>query len=266
VSATALSDAVERAQHEWALIIAAESVRGAKSALEGVSPDLIAARASMIVEANVNAAGREGALTIDQVLAATGREPTGAADSIDLAPSIDVTSAVIRAWRKARAAAADGEQLHTGFLRSELTRIIGDTLTDAWRDGQVAAMDAHPEIIGYRRITRPGCCGACLALANGDILPVGEPFEAHGRCRCTLEPVIADVNDSDWGRPTGAERWEQMSPGEQDETFAGHGGRAKADLLRAGVITLEQLITREPRPPGRRPLTRETTLAELAAA
>lgn len=266
MSAARVHAATMRAQTTWSTEVAALGARAAAAALRDPSRlDEIVAVVGAVVRGNTPHAARAGASIIaDTVQAAGLPRPRDLADP-DV-PVADVPAAVLRAWQKARAAAQQDEHVHEPFLRAELARIVADSLTDAMRDGSHAQMAADRRIIGWRRVSRSGCCGACLALTTGRTMAVDERLATHTRCRCVAEPVIRGVNEHRTPFPTGAQRWQAMTAEQQDAMFHGHGGARKADLVRSGAARLEDLVAREPRGPGMRPFAREATLTELQPA
>lgn len=78
------------------------------------------------------------------------------------------------------------------LIRSETTRPYRDTiLGNGKRDGQY---------VGWTRITRPGSCGFCRALADRGAVYKKDTaiFAAHNNCLCTAAPVFV-------GQPHGPE-------------------------------------------------------------
>jgi hypothetical protein len=101
-------------------------------------------------------------------------------------------------------------------------------------------LDAHPGIVGWRRVTFGGC-GACLAAATGAIQQEREILRVHDHCRCTKEPVVADVAETTF-RPTGRDIFGAMSAQAQDQLL----GADKARLIRSGEVLFEALIAPVP--------------------
>lgn len=95
-------------------------------------------------------------------------------------------------------------------------------------------MQADERVIGWRRVTG-GTCGACLGT-SGENLPPGTPLNVHPHCQCVSEP-IPQGREPDI-RPSAQQRFERMSPKEQDEAF----GTETALALRQGMIRLDDLI------------------------
>jgi hypothetical protein len=126
-------------------------------------------------------------------------------------------------------------------LAVEAARVAHDAAVGAWRDAARARMAQLPDVLGWRRVAEPGACGACLALMDGSVHPAEEDMVVHTRDRCIAEPVVLHVNDQDWGRPRGHEIFAAKTPAEQDATFHGRGGAAKAQLIRDGRIDFADL-------------------------
>lgn len=114
---------------------------------------------------------------------------------------------------------------------------------DAAADGALdSVLIARDEVVGWRRVSSSGSCGACLAAVTGAVQADARPLLRHPHCRCTKEPVVAGVPDK-FTRPTGQDLFDAMTAAEQNRLFAGRGGEAKAELLRSGKVTLEDLST-----------------------
>lgn len=122
---------------------------------------------------------------------------------------------------------------------------------------------ADPRVRGWRRIARPGACGACLAAADGRIRPADEEIERHPHCQCVQEIVVRGVPDH-YQPPTGRQIFNGLTKAEQDALFHGRGGAEKAELIRSGQVPLSALITRAPRGPDRPDVISETPLAALS--
>lgn len=152
-----------------------------------------------------------------------------------------------------------------GFRRTRVDAITDHALSTAHDAGTGQAITRHPQVTGYRRVTRGGACPACFALITGRIEHDPEAFPRHPRCRCFMEPVIRGVNDHHAGRPTRDQQWAAMTPQQQDNLFTGTPATraAKADLVRGGHVTLDDTVQYQPRRPGQRPLPEETTLTHL---
>lgn len=165
-----------------------------------------------------------------------------------------------------KAAIASGEVM-TRALRmgqNRAMRIAADAMAAAPRAALLEQLRGAREVIGWRRVaTGSKTCGACLADATGDVRDLKEPFRIHTSCDCVSEPVVDGARDH-VQRPTGRELFDAMTVAQQNEMFAGHGGEAKAELVRSGAIDFQDLISADPRVIGQDGIT-ETPLAELVA-
>lgn len=260
MSAAAVRSATDLAQETWDSRVRALTARWAALLADAPrSTDAYAELRRMLVR-ETRLAADLGSETARTILYSTGLDPAPR-PTVDTDAPLDLFRTVETAWRVA--------ELQPDPRRSRIaavTRIVDLALTNAWRDGAHAVYQAEPDVIGWRRVSRAGCCGACLALANGRVMPFTERLDEHPFGRCFQEPAIRGVNDIDWGRPTPQQRWDAMSAEQQDEMFAGHGGAAKADLIRRGDATLDDLVAwqpRDPDQPNHRQLPRESTLREL---
>lgn len=153
----------------------------------------------------------------------------------------------------------DGVEAGRRWLESKASRTAADLTWLAARDTLQAAVEQHPALVGYRRIASPLACGACLALATGRVMPPAEAFRDHPHCRCTMEPVVKGAPLIQ--RMTGKSYFEAMTDAEQNNVF----GPVKADLLRSGDITLDDLVSKPKGHIGRRKLITETPLNELTS-
>lgn len=262
MSATALRLATDAVQAAWASRTTTLAVRGAELVLADYDTPAAAITAlRALLAAQTKVVADQGAAALATILSRSGVVPGGEAPATVQAVPIALARTVARIYETAERHPAPATARRAG-----LQRVIDTALTDAWTDGLLAAMDADPRVIGWRRVARPGCCGACLALATPDVHPPDERLARHPRCKCIPEPVVVGVNEQGGGRPTPAERFAAMTAAEQDQMFAGHGGQAKADLLRAGAVEVSDLATYAPRRPGQQPVVFETPAAALTAA
>jgi hypothetical protein len=108
------------------------------------------------------------------------------------------------------------------------------------RDTVSAGITADDRIVGWQRVTNGGC-GACLALADGDVMPDDTELEIHDNCQCTAEPVVADT-PNDVQRPTGSDQFAAMTQAQQDQSL----GPDAAQLVRDGQVPLRDLVERSP--------------------
>ncbi len=134
-------------------------------------------------------------------------------------------------------------------LASGLARAVRTVSVEVMADGrdtldEISRQDTR--IVGWRRATTGGPCGACLAAATGAIQHTDVVLRVHAHCRCVKEPVVAGVQER-IRRPSGQELFDRLTPTEQDNLFAGRGGQAKADLVRDGDVPLEALLTAQPK-------------------
>lgn len=174
------------------------------------------------------------------------------------APDIDIPRpnyhiATVAVWWRLAAGAGRTRALQTGA--AEATRLAADQVIDTANTLTVAVTSQDDRIVGYRRVSSTTTCGACLALHGQLVTTTSRPYDRHGHCRCTAEPVFADLPEAA-PRPTGQQRWDQMSPADRARLFSGRGGADKAALV--GSRGLDVLIDRAG--PGR---IRETPLSDL---
>lgn len=161
-------------------------------------------------------------------LARTGR-PLAAA----LAPALYTVKARLADGADPAVASFGGQARAVRATVEETQAAADDSLADAF--------DAQPAVRGWRRVTSGRACGACLAMAGGEIEEPGTPMDRHVNCGCTKEPVIEGVPDR-VTRPTGSQIFDRMSAVEQDDLFAGRGGEQKAELVRSGAVDLADLV------------------------
>lgn len=130
-----------------------------------------------------------------------------------------------------------------GFARAQRT-VAAETMA-ASRGALSDGIREDDRVVGWRRAVDGGACGACLGSATGAIFPDEDVPEVHDYCRCLAEPVVRGVRERT-PRQTGPELWAAMTPAAQDALFAGRGGKDKADLIRSGAASLEDLVHRSP--------------------
>jgi hypothetical protein len=151
--------------------------------------------------------------------------------------------ALLTALIGTKAAIGDGrnapEALQIGLDRA--LRGVGLASWSAARRTLKDGMASDQRIIGWRRVARPGACGACLGSMTGRVQPTEHPIEIHPECQCIEEPVVGDVPDR-IHRPTGPQLFEGLSSDEQDQRF----GAEKAALIRSGEVALADLVATSP--------------------
>ncbi len=159
-------------------------------------------------------------------------------------PVVDLLRGALIAVRVSLLNGNGGEQaLATGLARG--VRGAAGQVLAAGRIAMDDLTQGDDRIIGWRRVAAGNACGVCLGAATGAIQADSELLLCHDSCRCTKEPVVAGVRDT-VRRPTGEEVFAAKTPDEQNATFAGTGGEAKADLIRNGDVSLTDLIRTVP--------------------
>jgi hypothetical protein len=114
------------------------------------------------------------------------------------------------------------------FGRFSAERFAFTETLDAGRQELTTKIRELPEIEGWRWRSR-GTCSACMSADDGRIR--GEGFiRPHPYCRCVPEPVFRGRRQI--GRPTGPQRFERLSPAEQNEAV----GEEVAQLLRENRV------------------------------
>jgi hypothetical protein len=238
--------------------------------LDGTFEEWVAAAA-----AQLEAAQRAGVLLTDGYLAAylaaeLGRNVTAltsdparyaGVDQLGRPLAVALTPALITIKVGIGQGRPTTEAIRLGRARA-LRTVVAEAMA-APRAALSDLMQADDRIDGWRRVTSPRPCGACLALATETVLPPTERLHQHNGCRCTAEPRVRGVRETVF-RPTGRQLFDGMSPAEQDQLFAGRGGAAKADLIRSGRVPLEALVARAPMATTDDMVT-EATLGDLQA-
>lgn len=173
-----------------------------------------------------------------------------------LAGALIAVKADLGAGKSFNDAAAAGRARGLRNASYELDAAGDAALTDA--------LDAQPRIRGWRRVTSGRPCGACLASADGKLRSPRAALLRHPHCRCTKEPAVDGAAER-IRRPTGAQIFERLSPREQNALFAGRGGAAKADAIRSGRASIEDLVVVDRMDSaGREPMLTEAPLERLA--
>jgi hypothetical protein len=128
------------------------------------------------------------------------------------------------------------EALATGWNRAQ--RMLEMDLMHAARESLREGIAADDRVEGWQRGVA-GTCGACagdVAVSVTTRLP-SVPLRVHPNCKCVTVPVVTGVPNR-VPLLTGQQLFERMSRDEQNEQF----GEVKADALRAGAITLADLV------------------------
>lgn len=114
----------------------------------------------------------------------------------------------------------------------------------AWQTisaAHLALSDTHQaseHVSGWRRVASQNSCGACLGLADGQLMRDTTPMRRHSHCRCVAAPVVTGVTERSH-YPTGQDLFDGLSEPEQATLFAGRGGADKAAVAREqGVAAL----------------------------
>jgi hypothetical protein len=147
------------------------------------------------------------------------------------------------------------------MARNRAVRTTATESLSAPREALGVLMTENDAVKGWRRVTAPGACGACLASADGSIQT--DRLKIHRFDRCTSEPVV-DGADETVRRPTGREIFDRLSPAQQAALFHGRGGEEKARLIRDGEVPFEALIAPTPLAAEPNGIT-EAPLQDLAA-
>ena len=152
--------------------------------------------------------------------------------------------AVIAAKIAVRQGQAPELALRAGVRQAMFT--LSTEITSAADVAASVAMSGTDRVVGWRRVPSGSACGGCLAACTGAIQESDALIPRHQHCRCHKEPVVRDARER-YRRPTGEEMFQRMSRARQDALFAGRGGAAKADLVRAGDVPFADLAHRTPR-------------------
>jgi hypothetical protein len=135
------------------------------------------------------------------------------------------------------------EALRIGQARA--TRIVAVEALAAPKAALGDLIREEDRVKGWRRVTAPNACGACLALATHDVSPKDAHLMDHAHCRCTAEAVVKGVRER-YMRPTGRDLFDSLSRDAQAALFHGRGGEEKADLIRTGAVPFDALVNRQP--------------------
>lgn len=134
-----------------------------------------------------------------------------------------------------------GKDLSTALREGQTRalRTIGLEVDHAARQSLQSALVVDRHVEGYRRAVR-GTCGACLGAASRSF-DAHVHFPVHPGCACVTTPIVRGVPDL-FPVPTGAQLFAAMSEREQNEAL----GPEAAELVRAGAISLEELVGTSP--------------------
>lgn len=92
-----------------------------------------------------------------------------------------------------RSLLADGRDVAQA-LKAARARVVSTATTDvvlANRQAAVAAMDAAPRVVGYRRVLSGRSCAFC-ATASSQRYRTDQLMPLHGHCDCGIAPIIGD--------------------------------------------------------------------------
>lgn len=123
------------------------------------------------------------------------------------------------------------------FGAFSVTRFATTEVIDASRQELQQQMESAEQVKGWRWSAAGSACGFCAAKDDGTVYRPTSGLAGHAGCSCIQEIVVRDVEETII-RPTGKEIFEALSVEQQNERF----GEAKADLLRKGSISFEDLI------------------------
>ena len=123
------------------------------------------------------------------------------------------------------------------------TRIatIGRTeMLRAYRVTTLEQYQASRVVTAYRRLSARDerTCPACL-FADGQVYELGESFDQHPNCRCTLTPILRNVP------PVQYETGQQWFTRQPEGTQLAILGRGRYDLWRRGEASLDDMISRD---------------------
>lgn len=259
------------AQAAWRLYVAAPTDAGQDLNLDARIASYVAATAPVVVGAQRVAARLSNGYVGQYAQAETGNGSTPTLDpdqfadrtSYGLPIAAALTGGIITTRMALRGGKTFDQASAMGFARSG--RVIGAATLFAGRSAVGALMMAMDNVNGYQRALGDNPCGACMALADGTVLPADVDMEIHDNCRCVPEPVMNGVNADRFARPTGQQLFDRLDPGQQDALFAGRGGAAKADLIRSGAVPIGALLAHVHQEYGPDQIT-ETPLADLTTS
>lgn len=83
-------------------------------------------------------------------------------------------------------------------MESQLSGTAASQALDGDRETFMATFRERPQLVGYRRVARPGACAFCLMLASrGAVYDKNSAdFQAHKpNCRCFASPLYAHEDD-----------------------------------------------------------------------
>jgi len=151
-----------------------------------------------------------------------------------------LTEALDRPLIDAKRAMSDGKDVATASSTARATALRSAQM-DAYHAarGPVAGhLQVSGQAKGWRRVVVGETCGACLAAADGRIMPPSAGLKIHPGCDCVAEPVLSGVEERFY-RPDGKQIFESQPLAVQDESL----GSTTASLVREGEIDLADLFS-----------------------
>jgi hypothetical protein len=158
-----------------------------------------AAAAALTMQGQESAARLSSAYLAGWLSAAGAREPLPALDlqlRVGTVPGDVPGGSLEEAMRRSafsvlwrlRTAPSDQALKYGGYAANRVTwTALQDNATGVLADG----IDAHPQIIGWRRITSSNACQRCVLAAHRQYRSTEPLRRRHPSCRCTQEAVLS---------------------------------------------------------------------------
>lgn len=132
---------------------------------------------------------------------------------VDELRGVPATEVYKRPFKELWRGLSEGNDFTTAFERS-LNRLTTQAQTDmqmSMRQVTVDRLDAPAArgvVLGYRRVTRGGCCSLCAVASTqryhkSDLMPI------HGNCRCKVAPIF-EGEDGDPGNVVNGDRLKEL--------------------------------------------------------
>jgi SPP1 gp7 family putative phage head morphogenesis protein len=137
------------------------------------------------------------------------------------------------------AVARQAIRLGLGQSFTRMQTVYRTEMLRTYRQTTLAAYGNSRVVVGYKRLSARDSrtCIACL-VADGRVYRIEEGFDEHPNGRCTLIPILANVQPVQF--QTGQEWFRQQPESVQREML----GRGRYDIWRRGDASLDDMVSR----------------------
>jgi SPP1 gp7 family putative phage head morphogenesis protein len=130
-------------------------------------------------------------------------------------------------------------RLGLGMSFTRMQTIARTEQLRAYREATQQSYRASNVVVGYRRLAARDerTCPGCL-MADGNVYPLGEPFDQHPNCRCVALPVLRNVP------PVAYQVGQEWFTEQPESTQRAILGKGRYEAWRSGKATLDDMVRR----------------------